>query len=46
MQAEFYGANCCGQAFFGNIDGSYFISYCALYKIEEKSVAMPIMDDG
>jgi hypothetical protein len=34
-QADFYGANCCGQAFYGHLDGSSFVSYCALYTMEE-----------
>lgn len=50
MQAEYYGANCCGQAFFGTYEQSeedtYFISYCALYAIEDGQIDMPIMDDG
>lgn len=37
-QAEYYGANCCGQAYFGTYDDSYFISYCALYKIDTEVV--------
>jgi hypothetical protein len=48
-QADYYGATCCGQAFFGTYDESYFVSYCALYNVDlekDGQVDMPIMDDG
>ena len=37
-QANYYEANCCAFALFGNEDASEFQSYCALYQITESQV--------
>ena len=37
-QANYYRANCCVFALFGNEDASEFQSYCALYQITESQV--------
>ena len=46
-QLDKYAADCCGQAFYGTSNETYFISYCALYKLgQEGQITMEVDDDG
>jgi hypothetical protein len=44
--ANYYEANCCAFALFGNEDSSAFQSYCALYQITEFRVAANPAPEG